>query len=293
MGKSWGSRKIMSKMNKRTFARILLILVIVLAVVGFYFIPRIRSKVTQVLMLFRSMSVESIVGYLRSFGVWAVVISFLLMMFQSIIAPLPAFLITFANAAVFWLVARSFAFMDECDGGSIGLFLYRTNCRTRYCWTVEQELFAGEVSTRILIVMGNTRFWSVVCLSIYLFDFISYAAGLTAIKPIPFLIATGIGQLPATVVYSYVGSNLTGSTKTILFGLLSMFALFIAIYVFKQMYQSRQARTNKSKKRQLKHLADAFFHMLRLLCFVRCNVHKVGLKIESLSHSGKASRKNS
>lgn len=51
-------------------------------------------------MLFRSMSVESIVGYLRSFGIWAVVISFLLMMFQSIIAPLPAFLITFANAAV-------------------------------------------------------------------------------------------------------------------------------------------------------------------------------------------------
>ena len=75
----------MSKMNKRTFARILLILVIVLAVVGFYFIPRIRSKVTQVLMLFRSMSVESIVGYLRSFGVWAVVISFLLDKYGSFI----------------------------------------------------------------------------------------------------------------------------------------------------------------------------------------------------------------
>ncbi|MDN6585584.1 MAG: TVP38/TMEM64 family protein, partial [Enterococcus sp.] len=89
----------MSKKNKHKFARILLVLVILLAVVGFYFVPGIRSKITQVLVLFRSMSVESIVGYLRSFGVWAVVISFLLMMFQSIIAPLPAFLITFANAA--------------------------------------------------------------------------------------------------------------------------------------------------------------------------------------------------
>ena len=84
----------MAKLKKRTLARIVLIVLILLAVVGFYFVPGIRSKVTQVLMLFRSMSVESIVGYLRSFGVWAVVISFLLMMFQSIIAPLPAFLIT-------------------------------------------------------------------------------------------------------------------------------------------------------------------------------------------------------
>ena len=91
----------MSKLNKRKLARILLILFMLLAVVAFYFVPGVRSKVTQVLMLFRSMSVESIVGYLRSFGIWAVVISFLLMMFQSIIAPLPAFLITFANAAVF------------------------------------------------------------------------------------------------------------------------------------------------------------------------------------------------
>ena len=77
------------------------------------------------------------------------------------------------------------------------------------------------------------------------FDFISYAAGLTAIKPIPFLIATGIGQLPATIVYSYVGSNLTGNTKTIVFGLMSMIALFIAVYVFKQIYQGRQTKTNK------------------------------------------------
>ncbi len=123
----------MSKMNKRTFARILLILAIVLAVIGFYFIPGIRAKVTQVLMLFSSMSVESIVGYLRSFGVWAVVISFLLMMFQSIIAPLPAFFDYVCECRGFWLVAGRFAFMDECDGGSIGLFLYRTNCGARYC----------------------------------------------------------------------------------------------------------------------------------------------------------------
>ena len=207
----------MSKLNKRKLARILLILFMLLAVVAFYFVPGVRSKVTQVLMLFRSMSVESIVGYLRSFGIWAVVISFLLMMFQSIIAPLPAFLITFANAAVFgWWQGE----------------------RLNKNFSLESlDAYFDRYGKHTILICRLLPFIS--------FDFVSYAAGLTAIKPIPFLIATGIGQLPATVVYSYVGSNLTGSTKTILFGLLSMFALFIAVYVFKQIYQGRQAKTNK------------------------------------------------
>ncbi len=34
------------------------------------------------------------------------------------------------------------------------------------------------------------------------FDIVSYAAGLTSMKFMPFFIATGLGQLPATIVYS-------------------------------------------------------------------------------------------
>lgn len=37
------------------------------------------------------------------------------------------------------------------------------------------------------------------------FDIVSYAAGLTSMSFSSFFIATGIGQLPATIVYSYVG----------------------------------------------------------------------------------------
>jgi uncharacterized membrane protein YdjX (TVP38/TMEM64 family) len=190
------------------------------------------------------MSVESIVGYLRSFGVWAVVISFLLMMFQSIIAPLPAFLITFANAAVFgWWQGALLSWTSAMAGALVCFYIARIAGRD----IVERlnKNFSLEKLDAYFDRYGKHTILICRLLPFISFDFISYAAGLTAIKPIPFLIATGIGQLPATVVYSYVGSNLTGSTKTILFGLLSMFALFIAIYVFKQMYQSRQARTNK------------------------------------------------
>ena len=42
------------------------------------------------------------------------------------------------------------------------------------------------------------------------FDIVSYAAGLTSMGVWPFLLATAIGELPATVVYCYVGGMLTG-----------------------------------------------------------------------------------
>ncbi|MDT2828346.1 TVP38/TMEM64 family protein [Enterococcus viikkiensis] len=234
----------MRKMNKRKSARIFLIIVILLAGVSFYFIPAFRTKVTQILMLFRSMNVDSIIGYLRSFGVWAVVISFLLMMFQSIIAPLPAFLITFANAAVFgWWQGALLSWTSAMAGALVCFYIARITGRE----IIEKmnKNFSLETIDEYFDRYGRHTILICRLLPFISFDFISYAAGLTAIKPLPFLIATGLGQLPATIVYSYVGSNLTGNTKTILFGLLSMFALFIAIYVCKQIYQNRQVKTEK------------------------------------------------
>lgn len=64
------------------------------------------------------------------------------------------------------------------------------------------------------------------------FDLISYAAGLTSIRFWSFWVATGIGQLPATLVYSYFGQNLSSGGKIIFITLLMMFAFSIIIYIF-------------------------------------------------------------
>ena len=55
-------------------------------------------------------------------------------------------------------------------------------------------------------------------------------------------VATGIGQLPATVVYSYVGGMLTGGVKYLVTGLLCIFSLGILGTIFKQLYNDRQAK---------------------------------------------------
>ena len=54
-----------------------------------------------------------------------------------------------------------------------------------------------------------------------------------------FFIATGIGQLPATIVYSYVGGTLSGGAQKLFVGLLSLFALSIVIGIIKKIYNDK------------------------------------------------------
>lgn len=56
------------------------------------------------------------------------------------------------------------------------------------------------------------------------FDLVSYTAGLTPMDFWGFFLATGIGQLPATLIYSYVGGQLIDGAQKLVTGLLILFA---------------------------------------------------------------------
>jgi uncharacterized membrane protein YdjX (TVP38/TMEM64 family) len=74
------------------------------------------------------------------------------------------------------------------------------------------------------------------------FDPVSYAAGLTKMSFIGFFIATGLGQLPATIVYSYFGSTLGGGTKLFFNGLCAMFALVGIAAVARSIYNYKKGK---------------------------------------------------
>lgn len=69
------------------------------------------------------------------------------------------------------------------------------------------------------------------------FDIVSYAAGLTRMPLRSFLVATGLGQLPATLIYSYAGEMLTGGAKTFVYGLLILFSVSVLVYLIKRVYR--------------------------------------------------------
>jgi uncharacterized membrane protein YdjX (TVP38/TMEM64 family) len=54
-----------------------------------------------------------------------------------------------------------------------------------------------------------------------------------------FFWATGIGQLPATIVYSYIGDMLVGDVKKVVFGLLILFSLSVLMFLLKKMWNDK------------------------------------------------------
>ncbi|MGH2370781.1 MAG: TVP38/TMEM64 family protein, partial [Chloroflexota bacterium] len=71
------------------------------------------------------------------------------------------------------------------------------------------------------------------------FDVVSYAAGFTRIGLLPFLVATGVGQLPATVVYSVLGENITSGSKVGLWALGALLSLLVLGITFKSRLDRR------------------------------------------------------
>ena len=91
---------------KRNYARWIILIVAVLLCALYFFVPPVQEFVGHAASVLASADVDSVVEYIRSFGAYAMIFSFCLMVFQSVMAPLPAFLITFANAAASIITTR-------------------------------------------------------------------------------------------------------------------------------------------------------------------------------------------
>jgi uncharacterized membrane protein YdjX (TVP38/TMEM64 family) len=142
--------------------------------------------------------------YIVSFGLWAPVASCFLMVLQALVAPVPSFLITFANGlafGVFW-------------GWMLSVFGHVLAASV--CFGISRAL--GRVPVEVLV--GKTGLesadrwfarWGVYAvfagrlLPGVAFDAISYAAGLTNMRFSKFLVATTLGIVPQTFLYSYLG----------------------------------------------------------------------------------------
>lgn len=237
-------KKLHSK-NKH-IKKIFVITFLAALILSYFLIPKVNSTFNGIFSIFGSMSVDKVVVYIRSFGIYAVIVSFFLMMFQSLAAPLPAFLITFANAAVFgWWQGAILSWTSSMAGAALCFYIAKVLGRD----AVEKitSKFALDSVDGFFEKYGKHTIIICRLLPFVSFDYISYAAGLTAMNFIPFFVATGIGQLPATIIYSYVGGMLTGGAQMIVTALLILFALSIMVILFKQLNKDRQKKKDIKK----------------------------------------------
>src|ERR671916_1502325 len=183
-----------------------LLLASVATVLGLLYLlsENFRSETNRALGILGRGDIAGLRDYILSYGLWAPVASCFLMVLQALVAPVPSFLITFANGlafGVFW-------------GWMLSLFGHVLAAAV--CFGISRSL--GRVPVEVLV--GKTGLdsadrwfarWGLYAVFVgrlipgIAFDVISYAAGLTRMRFRSFLIATVLGIFPQTFLYSYLG----------------------------------------------------------------------------------------
>lgn len=229
-----------TKGSSKKVVKILFVLVILGIIAMYIFNPAFNSKVNEIITVFDPKG-DAAKEFIASYGGYAMAVSFGLMVFQSVMAPLPAFLITFANAALFgWKVGALLSWSSAMAGAALCFYISRVLGRdiaTKFAPKSALEsidIFFDKYGNYAILVCRLLPFIS--------FDIVSYAAGLTSMGFLSFFVATGVGQLPATIVYSYVGGMLTGGAQKFVTGLFILFGVSILGFMLKKIFDDKKKK---------------------------------------------------
>jgi len=165
-----------------------------------------RAEVDRAIGVLASGNIEALRDYILSYGAWAPVISAALMVLQALLAFLPSFVLAFANGlafGAFWggmlslasaalAAAISFGIAHVLGRALVEAIIGKNSLGTADRWFARYGAYAVLIARLVPVVS---------------FDAISYAAGLTRMGFWRFLVATTIGMVPATFVYSYLGQR--------------------------------------------------------------------------------------
>ena len=177
---------------------------------------------------------------LRSLGAWAPVVSIALMVTEALAIPVPVTIIMVANGLVFgvWqgmLVSLAGTLLGALAAYAIGRFLGRS--------LVERLLPAASVAAadRLMAKYGG---WALV-LERWIpgvpGDPVSYAAGITQMALVPFVLFTSAGLVPANLAAAYLGDRVAGDVPLPYW--LSGVAVAILAFATWRLIRRRRART--------------------------------------------------
>ncbi len=218
----------MSKKLSSNTLTFLIVGIVILCLVLFF--RQIQEFFLEFIAAFQS--IETVREYIAGYGLFAPFISAILMIFQSVIAPLPAFLITIANGALFgfwWGMLLSWS--SAMLGAALCFYIARFLGAKHVARIVSQPVV--NKTDQFIQKYGNYAILIARLIPYIPFDVVSYAVGLTRIRFIGFWLATGIGQLPATAVYTYLGNRISTHTNLMLFGFGVVISVSIVVWLVK------------------------------------------------------------
>jgi len=206
--------------------------------------PSAREFVANGTRLLLALDVKGLKEWLQPYHGHAWIATSFLMVLQSLAAPIPAVPITLVNALIYgpwlgalisWSAAELAAAICFALARALGRPFVERLFSRRALGRV--DAFFARDGLRAVLVLRLVPFVS--------FDVVSYAAGLTAMAIVPFLAATGLGQLPATLVYSWAGARLAtevGLAWKVALAFLGGMALIVAGWSWRR--RARAARSD-------------------------------------------------
>lgn len=216
------------------------IILVSLIAVGLFLVinPTTGDRIKDLFEMLRNTDMEEVAAYIQSFGIWAPIISFGLMIFQAIFAGIPAIAITLGNAAVFgWWQGAILSWISALAAATICFYLARYFGRDLVVKLTTETLLKS--TDEYFEKYGKNTILICRLLPFVPFDIVSYASGLTSMKFRHFIVSTGIGMLPATIIYSYVGGVLTGFAKSLLAMITVACSVAVILFVVKAIRSKR------------------------------------------------------
>jgi len=225
----------MSKAIRKWLIRIGLV---VIAISLYFWVPGLKRQIDEAARILASADIKGMKEYLGSFGVWGPVIYMALMVLQALAAPLPAFVITFANA---WIWGWAWGALISWSGAMIGAVICFYLARGFGRPLVERMVGAKalQLSDRFFDRYGRFAVLIARLIPVVSFDLVSFAGGLTNMTLRQFFWATGLGQLPATIIYSILGQNITSGAKYGFWVFSGVVSLLIISYLVKKNLEGR------------------------------------------------------
>ena len=195
-----------------------LIIVLMVCIASYLWVPEIHKTMNQIFKMFANGDFTVVRDFVASYGGYA----------------------AFANASLFgWWKGAILSWSSAMAGAAICFYIAKILGRdvaeklTSKTGLEQIDTFFERYGKNTILICRLLPFVS--------FDIVSYAAGLTSMSFVSFFVATGIGQLPATIVYSYVGGMLTGGAKLLVTALLILFSLSALIFMLRKIYMDRQS----------------------------------------------------
>ncbi len=197
---------------------------LILIGLAYWRLPAFQAAAHRVVAPLAMGDVRALKEFILSFGWWAPAASVFLMILQTLIAPLPAFVLAIANAMVFGLFwGCLLTCVSALAAALVAFYIAR--------WLGRPLIVRWAGGWRLDALFERYGAWGILILRLFpviSFDFVSFAAGVTAIRAKHFALATFVGMVPAAVAYSLLGESIESANRWSLAGGAALLILLLA-----------------------------------------------------------------